>query len=224
MMKTPDAGWIRMRFKRNKVWASVDAAGKMIVQNGKVLIKYQKEQNYEYWVREADIRPIDATAADDPVEARPKTEKTRTLPPLSAESSLPEDPDCIHIYTDGASSGNPGPSGIGVFFRYRGHEKEISRNIGMGTNNIAELEAIRTALKEVKNRDLPVRIYTDSGYAYGLLVNGWKALKNTELVNDIRTLMKGFNNLKFIKVKGHSGIAGNERADRLATSAILQKP
>ena len=89
-----------------------------------------------------------------------------------------EDPDCIRIYADGASSGNPGPSGIGVLLRYREHEKEISRNIGLGTNNIAELEAIRTGLLEVKNPDLPVRVYTDSGYAYGLLTLGWKARKN----------------------------------------------
>ncbi|MFZ3045074.1 MAG: RNase H family protein, partial [Desulfatirhabdiaceae bacterium] len=36
-------------------------------------------------------------------------------------------------------------------------------------------------------------------------------------------LMKRFKNLTLIKVKGHSGIEGNERADKLATSAILQK-
>ncbi|MEA3417444.1 MAG: RNase H family protein, partial [Thermodesulfobacteriota bacterium] len=51
----------------------------------------------------------------------------------------------ISIYTDGASSGNPGPSGIGILLRFKDHEKEISRNIGTATNNIAELEAIKTA-------------------------------------------------------------------------------
>jgi hypothetical protein len=33
--------WKRMRFKKNKVWAAVDAAGDPAEQNGKVLIKYQ---------------------------------------------------------------------------------------------------------------------------------------------------------------------------------------
>jgi ribonuclease HI len=222
-MTTDDSGWIRMRFKQNKVWVAVDSGGKIQIHNGKALIKYQKGQDYEYRVHETDLLPLEA----EPGEASAKTyrkpkEPHRVIRP-SIDSPNSEDPNCIRIYADGASSGNPGPSGIGVLLRYREHEKEISRNIGLGTNNIAELEAIRTGLLEVKNPDLPVRVYTDSGYAYGLLRLGWKAKKNTELVNDIRVLMKRFKNLTFIKVKGHSGIEGNERADKLATSAILQK-
>ncbi|MBU4419678.1 MAG: ribonuclease HI, partial [Proteobacteria bacterium] len=41
----------------------------------------------------------------------------------------------ICIYTDGASSGNPGPSGIGILLLYGDHEKEISKYIGPATNN-----------------------------------------------------------------------------------------
>lgn len=217
-------GWKRMRFKRNKVWVAVDINGKIIVnKDGKALIKYQKDQGYEYHVRENDLFPL-GLESDSHFVSTTDSNRKKSHPATTSneptESLPPEDPDCIHIYADGASSGNPGLSGIGVYFRYRDHEKEISRNIGMATNNIAELEAIRTALKEIKNQDMPVRIYTDSGYAYGLLVLGWKAQKNTELVNDIRNMIKWFKNLKFIKVKGHAGIAGNERADRLATSAI----
>jgi len=221
-MTTGDSGWIRMRFKQNKVWVAADPDGKIVVNNGKVLIKYQKEQAYEYRVRETDLLPLDAEPGEASAKSRRKPKEARkTIGPI--DPSSPEDPDCIQIYADGASSGNPGPSGIGVLLRYRGHEKEISRNIGLGTNNIAELEAIRTGLLEVKNPDLPINVYTDSGYAYGLLTLGWKARKNMELVSEIRMLTKRFKKLTFIKVKGHSGIEGNERADKLATSAILQK-
>lgn len=222
-MNTEDAGWVRMRFRQNKVWAALDSDGKIRVKDGKVLIKYQKNQDYEYWIREKDLLPLDAAPPDDsgkprsPRAKKPKKTDSAQIAPPDMESA-----DCIQIYADGASSGNPGPSGIGVLLRYRGHEKEISRSIGIGTNNIAELEAIRTGLLEIKNPDLPVRVYTDSGYAYGLLVSGWKPKKNMELVADIRLLMKRFQNLKFVKVKGHAGLEGNERADRLATSAILR--
>ena len=76
------------------------------------------------------------------------------------------------------------------------------------------------ALEELKRKDLPVCIFSDSSYSIGLLTKGWKPKKNKELVLEIRTLMKRFNNLTFIKVKGHAGIKENEVADFLATSAI----
>jgi len=222
-MPTGDSGWIRMRFKQNKVWVAVGPDGNIQTHNGKALIKYQKEQDYEYRVRETDLLPLDGNREE--TTAKPCRKPRETRKTIGPSMGLPDsqDPDCIRIYADGASSGNPGPSGIGVLLRYREHEKEISRNIGLGTNNIAELEAIRAGLLEVKNPDLPVKVYTDSGYAYGLLTLGWKAKKNMEIVSDIRNLMKRFKNLTFIKVKGHSGIEGNERADKLATSAILRK-
>lgn len=222
-MTTGDSGWMRMRFKQNKVWVAVDPDGKVMVDNGKVLIKYQKEQDYEYRVRDTDLLPLNSEPGEAATKSCRNARETRKTVRSSNDPLDPEETDCIRIYADGASPGNPGPSGIGVLLRYRGHEKEISRNIGLGTNNIAELEAIRTGLLEIKNPDLPVRVYTDSGYAYGLLALGWKAKKNLELVSDIRMLMKRFKNLTFIKVKGHSGIEGNEKADKLATSAILQK-
>ncbi|MGD9211199.1 MAG: hypothetical protein PVI90_10505, partial [Desulfobacteraceae bacterium] len=75
-------------------------------------------------------------------------------------------------------------------------------------------------LSEVKNRSLPVRVFTDSSYALGLLSKGWKPKKNQELVSQIRRLMKDFADLHFIKVKGHAGHPENECADHLATSAI----
>ncbi|MBS3809843.1 MAG: ribonuclease HI [Desulfobacterales bacterium] len=133
------------------------------------------------------------------------------------------DPDTVIIYTDGAASGNPGPAGIGAVLRYGGKKKEISEYIGYATNNIAELRAVREALCALKRKDLPVRLYTDSSYVHGLLVLGWKAKKNPELVEEIRNLMKRFKKIQIIKVRGHHGVADNEQADHLATSAIKNR-
>ena len=96
----------------------------------------------------------------------------------------------------------------------------MSKYIGIATNNIAELEAIRMGLLAVKNTNLPVRVFTDSKYAYGVLVQGWKPKKNQEIIASIKKIILKFEDLKFIKVKGHVGIEGNERADVLATAAI----
>jgi ribonuclease HI len=218
--------WKRMQFKKNKVWLATDRDQRPVVKNGRVLIKYQLGQDYEYWVNPNNITPIDSvdfetkrsgdkkSAEKSPKKPKPRP-KTKSEPPDSAEYK-----DCICIYTDGASSGNPGPSGIGIVLRFGKHEKEISKYIGIATNNIAELEAIRTGLLAIKDTGLPVRIFTDSRYAYGVLTLGWNARKNQNIIKSIKNILLKFNDLKFIKVKGHAGHEGNEKADFLATSAI----
>ena len=47
----------------------------------------------------------------------------------------------IEIYTDGASSGNPGPGGYGVILRSGNHYKELSEGYRKTTNNRMELLA-----------------------------------------------------------------------------------
>ena len=207
-----------MSFKGNKVWVPVDKNNEIVVENGKILIKYNLKQDYEYRIKPEDLKYADS---ENLVKKKPKSTKKKQEEIVTADL-LPHDDtrDIIHVFTDGASSGNPGPSGAGVFFRYNDHEKKISRYLGHGTNNIAELEAIKTGLLEIKNKNLPGQLYTDSSYALGLLTKNWKPKKNQELVESIRKLIQNFPKLTFIKVKGHSGIPGNELADKLATSAV----
>ena len=216
-MEKEKTAWKRMKFKGKKVWLNIDKNGKPIVKNGKVLIKYQLEQDYEYWVHENGVKPIEDSDANKKASDR-KPDKYKSDERL--ETQFEEKADEIVIYTDGASSGNPGPSGIGIVLRFGNYEKEISRYIGLATNNIAELEAIRVALMELKKTHIPVNIFTDSSYAYGVLTLGWKAKKNTELIKSIKKIISKFSDLKFNKVKGHVGIAGNERANYLATAAV----
>ena len=214
-----DILWKRMRFKGNKVWLATGINNKPKLKNGKVLIKYQLDQKHEYWVHEKSIQSLDT------LKNEKRSEKKRTYKTVFSADKPDSDIEidsnkAVLVYTDGASSGNPGHSGIGVFFKYKSHEKELSKYIGIATNNIAELEAIRAGLLELKETKKPVRVITDSNYAYGLLVLGWKAKKNIHIVQSIKKIISNFNDLKFIKVRGHAGDAGNERADFLATSAI----
>lgn len=215
-----------MAFKKNKVWVATDQGQKPIIKNGKVLIRYQLDQDYEYWVHSKNIKPVEFLPSSEKRENKEKgirrSSKKRGSETTSDAKILTETSceDVIYIYTDGASAGNPGPSGIGVVLRFGEHEKEISKYIGDTTNNVAELEAIRSGLMAVKNKNLPVRVFTDSRYAYGVLTQGWKAKKNQDLIESIKKTLSKFIDLKLIKVKGHIGIEGNERADFLATTAI----
>ena len=221
--KPEASNWQRMRFKKNKVWMAVDAQGQPVIKEGKVLIKYQLKQDYEYLVKRENVTSLESPETE--TSQLPGKTRRHKLP----DSKDPDNPACsnetsladkICVFTDGASSGNPGPSGIGVVLRYGEHAKEISQFIGNATNNIAELMAIDAGLSALKNRDIPVRLFTDSKYAYGLLELNWKAQKNRQLVESIKKKMTGFQDLRIIKVKGHSGHPENEKADYLATSAI----
>ncbi|MEE8399380.1 MAG: ribonuclease H, partial [Desulfobacterales bacterium] len=218
--------WKRMQFKTNKVWVATTPDGNLREKNGKVLLKYQLGQDYEYWVHRSSVTPIDnetlrkKTGKAAPSGRKSARKKTRTGKKDTPPKKETYPPHTVCIYTDGASSGNPGPSGIGVLLRFEDHEKEISRSIGIATNNIAELEAIRAGLMALKKTRLPVRVHTDSSYALGVLTRGWKAKKNTDLIESIQQIMSTFDDLKFIKVKGHAGMAENERADTLATQAV----
>lgn len=215
-----------MRFKKNKVWVALNPDGQLMEKNGKVLIKYQLEQDHEYWVYKSSIQSLELPEIHPEKIGSAKSGEKFTKKRATADKSIVQKidindiRDAVCIYTDGASSGNPGPSGIGVLMCFGDQEKEISRSIGVATNNIAELEAIRTGLSAMKATHIPVRIYTDSSYAQGVLIRGWRVKKNKDLIESTRKLMSTFKDLKLIKVKGHAGIPGNERANKLATDAV----
>jgi ribonuclease HI len=130
--------------------------------------------------------------------------------------------DAIHVYTDGACTGNPGPMGIGVVILEGKRRREMSEFLGTGTNNVAELTAILRGLSNVP-RDRTVLVYSDSSYALGLLGRGWRAKANQDLVAELRAVIAEFQDLRLVKVAGHAGVAENERCDELARLAALRQ-
>ena len=104
---------------------------------------------------------------------------------------------------------------------YNGRIKELSEYIGHATNNIAELSSIKIGLEAVRDKSKSVRVYADSEYALGVLTKNWKPKANLELIQTIREIVSQFQDITFLKVKGHANITLNERADALARASII---
>ena len=138
---------------------------------------------------------------------------------------MPADEDTIIIYTDGACSGNPGPAGIGVLLQRPDEIVEVSEFIGSGTNNIAELSAILRGLQQLREdeRERLIHLYTDSGWSLGVLIGGWKAKANLELIAEIKEHLEKLPKIELLKIRGHAGQEGNEEADHLATMAVRRE-
>ncbi len=137
----------------------------------------------------------------------------------------------IEIFTDGASSGNPGPGGYGVILRSGKHYKELSEGFRKTTNNRMELMAVIKGLEAIKTLNQDVMIFSDSKYVidsiekkwvYGWVKKGFEGKKNKDLWMRYLDVSKR-HNIKFNWVRGHNGHPENERCDQLAVAAGKQK-
>jgi ribonuclease HI len=127
----------------------------------------------------------------------------------------------IDIYADGACWGNPGPAAIGAVIK--DHDKkilvEISKYIGIGTNNQAEYKAVIAALQASKDLQAhEIAVYIDSELVIRQLAGKYR-VKNpllkplyAELVN----LSKSFQRFNIIQI-GHDD---NSEAHHLAQAAL----
>ncbi|HET7360933.1 MAG TPA: ribonuclease HI [Salinimicrobium sp.] len=135
----------------------------------------------------------------------------------------------VHIYTDGAAKGNPGPGGYGIVMEWVGkpYQKEFSQGFKHTTNNRMELLAVIEGLKKLKKPNTAVCVFTDSKYVANSVEKGWvfnwekkgfKGKKNVDLwLEFLKEFRKHKVRLKWIK--GHNNHAQNERCDVLAVKA-----
>jgi len=129
----------------------------------------------------------------------------------------------LEIYIDGASKGNPGPSGIGVIICQGSRTlKNISSYIGQATNNIAEYTALIYALKEAAIlKAEALKINTDSQLLARQLNKTYKVRHK----NIIGLYNQAVNLLAEFKVFSINHIPREENtgADKLATAAIKRE-
>jgi ribonuclease HI len=140
----------------------------------------------------------------------------------------------VVIYTDGGCRGNPGPGGWGALLSFGEHKKEIYGYEEETTNNRMELMAAIRSL-EILSRECSIVLTTDSQYVRqgitewmeGWKKRGWKTaakkpVKNKDLWQRLDKAVRE-HSIEWKWVKGHSGDAGNERADELANYAMDHK-
>lgn len=211
--------WMPHRLRDADVWAKVDASGQLVKDaDGRVEIVYKPADGakvYRAVARNLVARPgeaLELTAGERAPESKQDASGAAKVPA-----------NAIHVWTDGACTGNPGPAGLGVVIIDGEGKRELSEYLGEGTNNIAELMAIFRGLEEVADRARTVVVYSDSAYSIGLLTKTWKAKANQQLVEKLRALTKQFGDLRFVKVAGHAGIPLNERVDELARAAVSRR-
>ena len=128
----------------------------------------------------------------------------------------------LHAFTDGASKGNPGESGIGLLVRTEQGETVFSHSayIGRVTNNIAEYTALLTLVRKMQTvRCSRLLVHSDSELMVRQM-NGEYRIKNEELRklhDEIRKILIA-SPFEF-EIKYVSRDA-NKEADRLANQGI----
>lgn len=141
----------------------------------------------------------------------------------------------IIVFTDGAAKGNPGPGGwAAIIVTPAGEVIELGGGAAHTTNNKMELSGAIGALEHLRRTPGRIEIHTDSKYLidgitkwiHGWRRKGWKTATGGDVLN--RDLWESLaallgergreNGVSWRHVRGHAGIAGNERADAIAVS------
>jgi len=148
----------------------------------------------------------------------------------------------VLIYTDGACDPNPGSTGSGLVVYEHGKLTTLKYGYHSpnGTNNTAELIALREAIKLAHHyidKGLPVEILSDSDYSLKAVFvwsEGWEKknwtkggsapIQNLELIKECYALSRPLiSKVQMTHVRAHAGTEGNELADRLSVQAQLKQ-
>lgn len=126
-----------------------------------------------------------------------------------------------HLFVDGASRGNPGPSAIGVVIEEEyGYVVDMwGEYIGIATNNVAEYTALIRGMEKLVQLEIKeVKIFSDSELLVKQLNDEYqvKDEKLKKLFKSVKELEKKFNRVFYQHIPREK----NTRADSLANMAL----
>lgn len=161
-------------------------------------------------------------------ERREKDKKKSIKPSYSLESLPDEDPlTTPYAYVDGSFNANTNTYGYGGFI-YENGKRHILQGSGddtelAGMRNVAgEIMGCINAVKMAQTLDVrSLRIYYDYKGIEQWAIGGWKAKKpgTKDYADFMHKVMQNMD-IEFVHVKGHTGVIGNEIADKLAKQAV----
>ena len=126
----------------------------------------------------------------------------------------------LEVYIDGASAGNPGPSGIGIFIKGEGHLVKLSEAIGMTNNHIAEFTALVRGLEEAQKLESNiVWLHSDSKIVVSSVDKRY--VKNEEFKPYLERALEMIDELELFFIKWIPD-KENKAADALAREALLK--
>ncbi len=128
----------------------------------------------------------------------------------------------LHAYTDGASRGNPGESGIGIIIRNEKGEVvlKLAASIVLATNNLAEYTALLTLLKRVKGIDCQRLVVHSDSELMVRQMNGEYRIKNPEISKYYSEIQRILRTSPFAFEIRHIPREANHEADQLANEGI----
>ena len=141
-------------------------------------------------------------------------------------SSLQNDKNGVHIWTDGACTNNGYPNAKAAWAFVAGEEEQAGLVPGKQTNNRAEGLAVYYALKWAAEKGYKkVKLHTDSQISlFNLAKPAYKVVANREIFEQIeKVIIDNSLDVTYVKVLGHSGDPNNERADKLANGLATAK-